>query len=734
MADLFLNFKDFDHHSSDDKTTTLQHKKLGHKLVLAHGALSDKHRKALEDFRKAKAPEQMAKGGEAKKPEETLNYKDLMQQKKAMNTAEANKPIMPKKKMADGGLADEKEHVSGININENEPGYTKMAVGGMPAAADPFGAGLPCLNPHCKSHGRPHPNCRCYGPGGPAAEEHAEGGTVGSKTSYCAYGFPHHAGCEYAKGGEVSQQGDAVREAKKHQQMGNSGAAQQQMVEAKDEAKGRAAEERHIKPNIKGLAEGGPVKMADGDMVAPQPPDADTSMAPAQTAPYAPMHTPMQTDTPTPTTKSLAQQELEEDHKYAADLDAGHITPQTYQSMFNNQDTVGKIGTLFGLMASGMGSGLTHQPNAVLQMMDNTINRDIDAQKTSAHNKMTHWGMNYQHALMQAQAAGMDANTAYTKELAKSAADTRTKMQADRNVLKILSDQIKNMPEGPEKQQKANTLAYLIQKTDPAHVGMAQQADSYNQVINDKYGITPGSSLHNPAPEALQNQAPEAIRAPDGEGAANTPNTAGLSADQSKALTNYFQPEKAETKKETPVIHHILSPDSPRIYKNIQAGLHPIWSKNPDIQPQYNQALQMEKVLNGPRNDGIGGIHDIMSQMKEAQGNMGVYGHLHSAGENIAEHLPLVGGAARSSLGLMPDTHSEKRFKALQSTLETDLSTALQGLMTPTDIHAIVSKYAPAYQDTDEDVKWKEDQMISVFKKALKTGALSGAGMLSKKP
>lgn len=49
---------------------------------------------------------------------------------------------------------------------------------------------LPCLNPHCKSHGKPHPNCRCYG--------FAEGGEVGH---YCSIGKAHNPNCEYFSDG-----------------------------------------------------------------------------------------------------------------------------------------------------------------------------------------------------------------------------------------------------------------------------------------------------------------------------------------------------------------------------------------------------------------------------------------------------------------------------------------------------------------------------------------------------
>lgn len=59
-----------------------------------------------------------------------------------------------------------------------------------------YDAGLPCKNPSCKSHGRPHPNCRCWG-------EMAEGGEA---KLYCSEDRAHQPGCEYfADGGEVPQ-------------------------------------------------------------------------------------------------------------------------------------------------------------------------------------------------------------------------------------------------------------------------------------------------------------------------------------------------------------------------------------------------------------------------------------------------------------------------------------------------------------------------------------------------
>ncbi len=66
-----------------------------------------------------------------------------------------------------------------------------------------YDAGLPCKNTSCKSHGVPHPNCRCYG-------DMAEGGDV---QRFCSTSRPHQEGCEYfAEGGDTLPDGYEIEE------------------------------------------------------------------------------------------------------------------------------------------------------------------------------------------------------------------------------------------------------------------------------------------------------------------------------------------------------------------------------------------------------------------------------------------------------------------------------------------------------------------------------------------
>ena len=96
----------------------------------------------------------------------------------------------------------------------------------------------------------------------------------------------------------------------------------------------------------------------------------------------------------------------DQDAKFAQDLRNGHIEPKTMQGLlFDGKDDWGKLGTLFGLMVAGAGSGLAHQQNSVLTMMQNQINNDLEAQKQSKTNAYNLLNLNQAHQQQQMQQA-----------------------------------------------------------------------------------------------------------------------------------------------------------------------------------------------------------------------------------------------------------------------------------------------------------------------------------------
>ena len=135
---------------------------------------------------------------------------------------------------------------------------------------------------------------------------------------------------------------------------------------------------------------------AEMEAVAAEPAPQAKPVAPAPTLASAAGPAPMQaapapepTATPAaPATPQEEAQKLTQDNiNFSRDLRFGHVKPQTYGDLFGKKETLGKAGTLFGLLLSGVGSGLTGQPNAVLSMMDKEIERDFEAQKTDQANK-----------------------------------------------------------------------------------------------------------------------------------------------------------------------------------------------------------------------------------------------------------------------------------------------------------------------------------------------------------
>lgn len=96
-----------------------------------------------------------AAGGEIKpQPQQELNYKDLMRKKKDMNYVEANKPVLPKKKLAEGGHPGEETcqacggPIRKAYADQNEPVSQDDDAPQVPTNLDPSSAGAPAVVPN----------------------------------------------------------------------------------------------------------------------------------------------------------------------------------------------------------------------------------------------------------------------------------------------------------------------------------------------------------------------------------------------------------------------------------------------------------------------------------------------------------------------------------------------------------------------------------------------------------
>lgn len=149
---------------------------------------------------------------------------------------------------------------------------------------------------------------------------------------------------------------------------------------------------------------------------APQVIPSDVGRVPAQ---------PMQAE-------ETPEQHYAKEVAWQQDLANRHIEPKTYQSLFADKGTLGKIGSIFGLLLSGAGSGLAHQSNNLLDMMNKEIDRDLEAQKQSKANAQNFLSTQYAHDLQNAQALHMSNQNALTQQqIAASKAEHAGQGQAN---------------------------------------------------------------------------------------------------------------------------------------------------------------------------------------------------------------------------------------------------------------------------------------------------------------
>lgn len=190
--------------------------------------------------------------------------------------------------------------------------------------------------------------------------------------------------------------------------------------------------------------------------------------------------------------RSVGQSVADETTAFANDVATGAIQPKTYSELFADKSTLGKIGSLFGMLLAGAGSGLTKQPNVLMEMMNKEIDRDLEAQKKNVENKRSYYQLNLEHQLRKVQMKKGEAEAGLTGEQAKltaAEADMKraqiqawaeTQIQPRVAAAHHLQAQVDKMPPGPQKvagqqavdQVNAGVAAFsqqVIQQAEQAH-------------------------------------------------------------------------------------------------------------------------------------------------------------------------------------------------------------------------------------------------------------------------
>lgn len=244
---------------------------------------------------------------------------------------------------------------------------------------------------------------------------------------------------------------------------------------------------------------------------APEPAaPAPTQEAPQEAAPENPSPMPSQpaVQAPPPVDMELKQ----EDQHFSNDQAAGHIKPETMHDLFAKKDTLGKIGTIFGLLIGGAGAGLSGQPNALLGLMQKEIDNDFEAQKAEAGNKQNLYRLNLDHQMQTARIVQMKKEGLLTDAQIKAhnadatiKADTMTRMQMNRVALHKLIDQVNKLPLGsPQRMQAEQQLAGLSQSVQNENYSLADRAAAGVAMQKMIYG--PGTEGGGSSEEALQSR------------------------------------------------------------------------------------------------------------------------------------------------------------------------------------------------------------------------------------
>lgn len=188
--------------------------------------------------------------------------------------------------------------------------------------------------------------------------------------------------------------------------------------------------------------------------------------------------------------------------QFKQDYGSGQIQPKTLADLWSkkadgtDRGTLSKIGMFFSMLASGMGSGLTHQPNMLLQAMQKQIDNDLAAQQNTKTNQFNAWNAANQHVqtlsnlnlqnlqakLVQAQAANLpveakryESEIAVNKANASLLATNQARQALVLGVLQHTLGQVNKMPPGPMKTQAMEAHQVLSQAADAHAVQQNQQ-------------------------------------------------------------------------------------------------------------------------------------------------------------------------------------------------------------------------------------------------------------------
>ncbi len=509
-----LDLKQFRHVKTDKDSTTLQHKG-GHQLVLSHKGLSPESRTQLS-----------ALAGIAKDAQD----------------------VQDKKGYAEGGEASSSPTMDADDMYFDGGGQVPAPKGGDPQAeveqkrklqgvgqAASGGTNQPTMDPRSwwAEGGKIEKYCPYCG-----AEKHdsdcmADGGEVNPKLEQSQKTPPkldYHQILKEKKAMNHAENNKPILR-KKYAEGENKVSSQDSAPITADYGSQSAPPEAGV-PSVAQPSEGQVQGLMDvgnqpiAQMQQPQetpptqpgpPPGQDQqAAAPAPdaqpAAPQAAAPAPQPAAPPIPPTPQQAHEEIKQGIKQDLLQDAahfyqdnvnGHIQPKTYHDLLADKSTLGKIGSLFGMLISGAGSGLAHQQNAMLSAMDNTIKQDLEAQTKRSENVRSLYKLNMDNEMNKANINLAGQNSNLIKQQAAQMAYARTFTQMNVKAfhdMKVQADKAVAQygPNSPEAQKAQMALGMASQYMEKQVAGVQDAAAANEANVKMMMGMSNPGGGANP--------------------------------------------------------------------------------------------------------------------------------------------------------------------------------------------------------------------------------------------
>lgn len=213
----------------------------------------------------------------------------------------------------------------------------------------------------------------------------------------------------------------------------------------------------------------------EGPTQAPQ--QTQQVPAPAPVAPKSLIQAEAKTRSPEQAGMDAKQAMVDEQGAFREDLALGHIQPKTYHELFQDQSTLGKIASVFGMFLGGLGGGLTGKPNAYMEAMDKLIQRDLESQEKSNTNSQ-----NWYNLRIKNMEAGLEGRklTLAEKQQARAMAESDM-LESTFHHLKLKASGNPSDPQVQKAQLALGQLYPVVQAKINNITDLAASAEAYSK-------------------------------------------------------------------------------------------------------------------------------------------------------------------------------------------------------------------------------------------------------------